>query len=337
VAPGGFGTALFLQTGSTGHVRAIRERASARGLRLSPATRPGSSAEAGAACETEADIYRHLGLPFVPPEMRHGTWELTAAEAGSLPTPIGLHDIRGDLHVHTLWSDGRDSVEMVALAARQLGYEYVAITDHSPRAAASRVLTRERLERQMDDVDRVRQRVCGITVLQGAEVDILPDGSLDFADEILERLDIVLASLHEPAGQRPDVLLERYLLAMRHPRVHIITHPANRLVGRDEGYPLDYDVLFDAAVATGTVLEIDGGPGHLDMDGHLARRAVKAGVLVSIDSDCHNVARLGPQMALGVGTARRGGVEARHVLNTRPLAEVLAHFAAKARTGLASV
>jgi DNA polymerase (family 10) len=196
------------------------------------------------------------------------------------------------------------------------------------------VLTRERLERQSDDVESVRRRVQDITILHGAEVDILPDGSLDFPDSVLARLDVVLASLHEPAGQPPDVLLERYLLAMRHPRVHVITHPANRLVGRHEGYALDFEALFDAAVQTGTVLEIDGGPAHLDMDGDLARRAVKAGVTISIDSDCHFAARLGRQMRLGVGTARRGGVQPHQVLNTRPLDDVLAHFAAKpARLG----
>jgi len=222
----------------------------------------------------------------------------------------------------------------MVLTARTLGYEYVAITDHSQSTAASRVLTLDRLDRQRDDVERVRQKVPGIRVLHGIEVEILPDGSLDFPDQVLASLDVVLASLHDAAGQPPDRLLARYVAAMRHPHVHVITHPANRLVGRREGYPLDYDALFAAAVETGTAVEVDGAPAHLDLDGHLARRAVAAGVALVIDSDCHNAARLGRQMRLGVGTARRGGVEARHVLNTRPLADVLAFFADKrARLG----
>jgi DNA polymerase (family 10) len=264
----------------------------------------------------------------VVPELRDLEGDL-AEEARGVARLVSRDDIRGDLHVHTLWSDGRDSVEAVARAAVALGYEYVAITDHSPRAAASRVLTLDHLVRQLEDVERVRRRLPQLAILHGAEVDILPDGSLDFPDDVLDRLDIVLASLHDAAGQTPDALLQRYLGAIQHPRVHLITHPANRLVGRDEGYDLDYDTLFAAAVATGTVLEIDGAPGHLDMDGRLARRAIRAGVTVSVDSDCHNVTRLGLQMSLGLGTARRGGVRPQHVINTRPLSEVLAYFAAK--------
>jgi DNA polymerase (family 10) len=255
--------------------------------------------------------------------------EWVAAEAGIVTPLVTQVDIRGDLHVHTLWSDGRDSVEAVVREAQLIGYEYVAITDHSQRAAASRVLSLDQLERQIEEVARVRRRVSGITILHGAEVELLPDGSLDFADDVLARLDIVLASLHEPAGQPPEVLLRRYETAMHHPRVHVITHPANRLVGRNDGYAIDYDRLFAVAATTGTVLEVDGGPGHLDMDGALARRAVAAGVTISVDSDCHNVARLRQQMTLGIGTARRGGVEARHVLNTRRLEDVRDFFARK--------
>jgi DNA polymerase (family 10) len=330
VSPDEFPCALLYYTGSAAHVRALQTRAAARGGRLSASglQLPGATASP---CRTEADVYEALGLDYVPPELRHGDWELQAAAAtsGAFASLLTTQDIRGDLHTHTLWSDGRDSVDMMVRAAAALGYEYVAITDHSQRAAASRVLTIERLERQRDEIERVRRRQPGIRVLHGAEVDILPDGALDFPDTVLDHLDIVLASLHEPAGQPPDMLLRRYVQAMHHPKVHIITHPANRMVGRSEGYALDYPALFAAAVATGTVLEVDGGPAHLDMDGHIARDAVRAGVLVSVDSDCHNAARLRRQMAFGVATARRGGLRAHDVLNTRPLSEVLAQFAAK--------
>lgn len=317
-------------TGSAAHLRRLRRHASARNLELGPRQLRAPDGRV-LACGSEADIYAALGLSPLAPELRHGQDEIDRAASGPMPRLIEVADIRGDLHTHTLYSDGRDSVETVVHAARALGYEYVAITDHSPSAAASRVLSPDRIERQMEDVERARHRVPGISVLYGVEVDILPDGSLDLPEHVLARLDIVLASLHEPCGHEPRRLLARYLSAMRHPRVNIVTHPANRLVGRDEGYDLDYDGLFAAAVQTGTALEVDGGPGHLDMDGHLARRAVAAGVTVTIDSDCHNALRLGRQMRLGVGTARRGGLEPRHVLNARPLRDVLAFFAEKRR------
>jgi DNA polymerase (family 10) len=312
------GTMRLFHTGAAGHLRDLQARASRRGLVLAPTGLFGND-EARLPCDDEAAVYGHLDLPWVAPELRHGAGEVAAAEAGALPRPVEMGDIRGDLHTHTLFSDGRDSVEAMVRAARALGYEYIAITDHSPSATASRVLSRERLARQAEDVAAARRRVEGITVLHGVEVDILPDGSLDFPDEVLAGLDLVLASLHEAAGQPPDVLLERYLTAMRHPLVTIVTHPANRMPGRDEGYALDFEALFAAAAETGTIVEVDGGPAHLDLDGALAARAAAAGAWISIDSDAHDATRLGRQMRFGVGTARRGGVTAAQVVNTRPL------------------
>jgi len=273
-----------------------------------------------------------LGLPYIPPELRHGADEFELAAGGSLPELLDVGHMRGDLHTHTLWSDGRDSVEGVVRAARALGYAYVAITDHSPSAAASRVLTLDRLARQRDDVLKAREHVPDVTVLHGVEVDVLPNGRLDLPDEVMEPLDIVLASLHEPAGHGPERLLERYLAAVRHPLVNVITHPANRLVGRHDGYAIDFDALFAAAAETGTAVEVDGGPAHLDLDGHLARRAAAAGATITVDSDCHNAARLGRQMRLAVGTARRGAIEPRHVLNTRDVDAVRA-FVSRKRAG----
>ena len=175
----------------------------------------------------------------------------------------------------------------------------------------------------------MRARVHGIDILHGVEVDIMHDGSLDFDDELLQGFDIVLASLHDSAGQNDARLTERYLLAIRHPLVNVITHPANRTPAQSPGYALDFDRLFSAAAETGTALEIDGAPGHLDMDGALARRAAEAGVTIVVDSDCHRVDGLGRQMRFGVGTARRGWVEPRHVLNTRAVSEVRAFVSRK--------
>jgi DNA polymerase (family 10) len=244
-----------------------------------------------------------------------------AAASGELPALVTGADIRGDLHMHSTWSDGRDTIEAMVTTCRTLGYAYVAITDHSLHSAASRNLSVEGVRRQAEEIARLREQFPDIAILHGCEVDILPNGRLDFPDHVLEPLDIVLASLHDDAGHSQDQLLRRYMTAMRHPLVTMVTHPTNRLVPNRAGYDLDYDRLFETAVATNTVLEIDGAPAHLDMDGALARRAIAAGVTVSIDSDSHRAALLERQMRLGVMTARRGWVEPRHVLNTRAVGQ----------------
>jgi DNA polymerase (family 10) len=316
-APDEYGTVLVAATGSAAHVEALTRR---RG-RL-------------ALCATETDVYRHAGLPWIPPELRHATGEIEAALAGALPPLIVREDIRGDLHMHSTWSDGRDSIEdMVAMCAT-LGYEYIAITDHSEGAAAARTVRADELARQRDEIDRLRDRYPALAILHGIEVDVLEDGRLDFPDDLLETLDIVLASVHERFNQDGPTITRRCARAIRHPLVNVISHPANQLVGRRDGYDMDYDTIYAAAAETGTALEIDGAPGHLDLDGEHARAAVAAGATVTIDSDCHRAWSLDRQMLLGIGTARRGWVEARHVLNARPLDEVRAFVAAKRRRPL---
>jgi DNA polymerase (family X) len=277
----------------------------------------------------EPDVYSQAALPFIPPELRHGSGEIEAAAAGRLPALVARADIRGDLHMHTTYSDGADALDAMVSACCALGYEYIAITDHSERAAASRTLRPSDLERQRDEIAAVRARYPQIVILHGVETDIMPDGRLDFSDDILEPLDIVLASLHDSAGHDAKGLTRRCIQAIRHPLVTVVTHPANRLVGRRAGYPLDFDAVFAAAAETGTALEVDGAPSHIDLDGAQARAAVAAGVTLTIDSDCHRAGLLDLQMQIGIGTARRGWVEPRHVLNARPLAEVRAFIAAK--------
>jgi DNA polymerase (family 10) len=315
--PAGAGSTLLQLTGSAGHVTALERLARKRNVELfAPAA-------------TEDDVYARIDLPFIPPEIRSGDDEIRAAQEGTLPHLVSRADIRGDLHMHSVWSDGRDSIEAMVNGCRTLGYEYLAITDHSPRSAASRNLSVDGVKRQADEIAGLRERFSDIVILHGCEVDILPDGRLDFPDRILQQFDIVLASLHEDAGQAPDALERRYLSAMKHPLVSVITHPTNRLIPYRRGYDLDYDRVFAAAVDTGTVVEIDGAPAHLDLDGVLARRAIAAGATVVIDSDCHRADALERQMGLGLTMARRGWVEARHVLNARPLAELRALIARK--------
>ncbi len=314
-APEELGSVLFETTGAREHVRAVRAR----------------SGTIGSAAD-EADVYARAGLPFIPPELRQHVGDIDAALDGTLPpTLVSREHIHGDLHMHTSYSDGRDSIEAMVAECAALGYEYIAITDHSASAAASRTVTPDQLARQRDEIAGVQERYPSVVILHGIEVDILADGRLDFADDVLQHLDIVLASLHEAAGHDGERLTRRCLDAIRHPLVSIITHPANRLVGRRGGYPLDFDAVYAAAAETGTALEIDGAPSHLDLDGDHARAAVAAGVTVTIDSDCHRSSALERQMSLGLGTARRGRVEPRHVLNARPLHEVRAFIARKRR------
>lgn len=326
------GSALVWHTGSRTHTSALQTRARRLGLTfdrarlVDPQGQPLTS-------DTEADFYRHLELPEIPPELREDGDEIIVAERGELPPLVSTSDIRGDLHMHSTWSDGRDSIEQMAFASQQLGYEYIAITDHSERSLASRQLAASDIRRQGADIQKARARVKRLQILHGVEVDIMHDGSLDFDDEQLASFDIVLASLHDHAGHDASKLTERYLRAIRHPLVNVITHPANRTPGRSNGYPLDFDALFAAAAETGTAMEVDGAPGHLDLDGALARRAVAAGVTLVIDSDCHRSDGLGRQMRFGVGTARRGWIGPEHVLNTRGLDEVRAFVARKRARG----
>lgn len=326
--PDDAGAALVWHTGSRGHTHHLQVRARTHGFQLDSA-RLTTAAGAAVPTRTEDALYRLLDLPFIPPELREGEGEITIAELGALPRLVSELDIRGDLHMHTTWSDGRDSIETMAFAAQQAGYEYIAITDHSERSLASRKLRAAEIPDQRRELEYVRARVPGIEILHGIEVDIMHDGSLDFDDATLEGFDIVLASLHDHGGHSAARLTERYLRAIRHPLVNVITHPANRSPARTTGYDLDFDRLFAAAAETGTAMEIDGAPGHLDMDGALARRAVAMGVTVVIDSDCHRSDTLTRQMRFGLGTARRGWVEPAQVLNTRSIADVRAFIAAK--------
>jgi len=316
-SPAEAGSVLWRLTGSVAHINAIRGLAAERNVDLAvPAA-------------TEEEFYSRLGLPFIPPEVRTDGEEVRLARDAGLPTLVARADIRGDLHMHTSWSDGRDSTEAMVQACRAQGYEYMAITDHSTRSAASRTLSADAVKRQAEEIAMLRQQYPDIAILHGCEVDILPDARLDFADRILEQFDIVLASLHEHAGHDAATLERRYVAAMKHPLVSIITHPSNRLPPLRKGYDLDYERLFATAVETGTFLEIDGSPSHLDLEGALARRAVAAGATVTIDSDSHRADMVGRQMDLGVTIARRGWVERKHVLNTRSLAELRSLIAAK--------
>jgi DNA polymerase (family 10) len=327
VLPSSAPTSLVWYTGPRVHLRELRSRAHARGLTF---TRDALLAhDVPLRLADERAFYERLGLPFIPVELRARPGVLNQAQQGTLPHLIEVGDIQGDLHMHTVYSDGRDSVAGMVHAARALGYGYIAITDHSPTSRASRVLTLDRIADQAEDIERARLLAPDMTILHGIECDILEDGSLDVPDRVLERLDIVLASMHESHGHSPIRLLERYQRVLRHPLVNVITHPSNRSPGRQPGYDLAFARLFEEAARTGTAVEIDGAPGHLDLDAPLAEQAASIGAPILVDSDCHMADRLGRQMRFGVGLARRAGLTREQVLNTRDIDTIRAFVAAK--------
>jgi DNA polymerase (family 10) len=330
--PSAAGAALVWFTGSQAHVHAIAAIASRHQLRFGGGRllTPGGD---DVPCASEEEFYARLELPLIAPELRNGDGEIEAARAGQLPPLVTATHIRGDLHMHSTWSDGRDTIEEMVRASIGLGYEYIAITDHSQRAWSSNKLGVADVDVQRAEIVRLRPRYPQIRIFHGVEVDIMPDGALDFEDEILAGFDIVLASLHDHAMQKSAELTRRYLAAIGSRYVDVITHPMNRTPGVSEGYKLDLPRIFEAAAETGTAMEIDGAPGHLDMDGAIAREAAAAGVTLAIDSDCHRAQWLRRQMRFGVGTARRGWIEPRHVLNTRSAEEVVAFVARKRARG----
>lgn len=333
VAEESFGGALLYFTGSKEHNVQLRQRALERGWHLNDyglfeGGEPGRERKGGRllASATEDEIYARLGLAFIPPELRQGRGEVEAAAEGALPALIEPGDVRGDLHMHTTWSDGRDSLVAMVDACVALGYEYMAITDHSGSLALQGGLDDEKLRRQHAELAEVMAGRDDITVLRGMEVDILKDGSLDVTDEQLANLDVVLVSVHSffelPEAQQT----ERVVRALLHPRVNVYAHPLGRQLGQRDPIALDLDAVFAACRENRVAVEHNASPRRLDLpDVHL-RAAAQAGLKVFIGTDAHSVRGLGA-MGLGVSQARRGWLTADDVVNTRPLAEVLAFLA----------
>ena len=273
------------------------------------------------ACESEAELYLRLGLTPVPPELRGDGQELEAAARGELPALVREEDLRGDLHVHTDWSDGTASLEEMVAAARRRGHQYVAICDHSRSLRVAGGLSVERLAQQSAAIARCQAREPGIRVLAGTEVDILPDGSLDYPDEVLATRDVVVASIHTGFRQDRRRLTDRLEAAMKNPHVDIVGHPTGRKVLQREPYDVDIEHLIDVAARTGTALEINSSPARLDLCARYARWARDAGAWLAINSDAHSVAEL-DHLRYGVTVARRAWCETRHVLNALPLEEL---------------
>ncbi|HEX6290789.1 MAG TPA: DNA polymerase/3'-5' exonuclease PolX [Herpetosiphonaceae bacterium] len=327
VPPDSWGAALAMWTGSAAHRARLVALAAERGLTLSD----GGLWRGDELLPTpsEAALYEALGLPWIPPELREGWGEIEAAQRGTLPRLVELHQIRADMHTHTEWSDGRGTVAEMAAAALARGYEYYVIADHSFYMGMVNGLDAERLRQQRAEIDAVNAEMqrqgINFTLLQGSEVDILPDGTLALPDDVLATLDWVVASLHVSLRQDRDTVTRRVLNAIHNPHVDCIGHPTGRLLLRRQGADLDLDAVLSAAAETGTVLEVDGAYPRLDLDAEHVKRAIEMGIPIAIDSDAHKPGELAG-IEYGVLTARRGWASAEQIVNCWPWAEVVERF-----------
>jgi len=316
------GSVLVQATGSDGHLRDLAGFASAKGFGLDGAALWKGSQFVPT--PDEAAFYRALGLEFIAPELREGMGEVTAAERNQLPELVEGKDLRGLLHCHSSYSDGSSTVEQLALACRAAGYEYLGVTDHSQAAAYAGGLQPEDLARQSAEIDAVNERLEGFTVLKGIEADILQDGRIDYDDDVLRRLDFVIASVHSRFNMGEREMTARLLTAMDNPHLTIIGHPTGRLLLSRDPYPIDLEAVIDKAAEKGVALEINADPHRLDLDWRLLREARDRGVAISIGADAHSVASLS-YTEYGVGMARKGWLEAKDILNAKPVDEFLAH------------
>jgi DNA polymerase (family 10) len=319
VGPESYGAALQYFTGSQAHNVKLRTIAIKKGLKINEyGLYHGDKKIAG---ETEVDVYEKLGLPFIPPEMREDRGEIEAALRGRLPTLLELQDIKGDLHVHSNWSDGKGSIEEMALMAKRLGYEYVAITDHSPSARIANGLSIERLYEKKEELDSVRKKVKGIRILIGSEVDILSDGSLDYPDSVLKDLDVVIAAVHSGFKMERAKMTKRIVNAIENPFVHFVAHPTGRLIGERDPYDLDLEQVFKTAKEFGKAIEVNSHYLRLDLNDINIRKAIDMGIKLVISTDSHSAGQL-TLMRLGVATARRGWAMKRNIINTMEFKEL---------------
>jgi len=312
--PERFGTVLQYATGSKDHNVRLRELAIDRGFSLSE-QRLVRTDGSELLCSSEEEVYAAIGLPYIPPELREDRGEIEAALSGKLPALLSLSDLKAELHCHTTWSDGSDSIRAMAGAAVARGLHILAITDHSRGLGVTNGLSPEGLLQQRVEIDAVQQEMGDkLRLLQGSEVEIHADGSLEFPDEVLASLDIVVASVHTGLRQPREQVTARLLNAVRNPHVDIIGHPTGGLIGEREPADVDMDALLGAAAESGTALEINADPSRLDLNDVYARRAVELGVHLSVNRDAHSCETLG-QNEFGVATARRGWVGPQHVIN----------------------
>ncbi|MGE5446442.1 MAG: DNA polymerase/3'-5' exonuclease PolX [Ignavibacteriales bacterium] len=313
VEPESHGAALLYFIGSKSHNIRLRTIALERGLKINEyGVFRGDKKIAG---ETEEEVYKTLGLQWIPPEIREDRGEVEGAQSGKLPDLVELEDIKGDLQMHSIWSDGKATIEEMALRAKELGYEYIAMTDHSPSSRIAGGLSIERLYEKKREVNALNKKLKGIKILMGSEVDIKSDGSLDYPDEVLKDLDIAIAAVHSGFKMDMESMTKRIVKALKNPFIHFLVHPTGRLIGKREGYEVDMDEIIRTAKEYGKALEVNSHYLRLDLNDINVRKAVNAGVKIVISTDSHVPDEL-HMMRLGVATARRGWAEKKDVLNT---------------------
>jgi DNA polymerase (family 10) len=318
-----FGSLLQYFTGSKQHNIALRTMEQKRGLKLSEYGITDTRTNKLEKFATEEAFYRRLGLQYIPPEIREDQGEIELAEKGKVPKLVQLSDIKGDMHVHSNWSDGRDTIEAMAKAAKALGYQYLAITDHSAGRGIAHGLSDERLQKQIEEIKRLNGKLKGIRIFTGTEVDIRADGSIDMPEKLLADLDIVVAAIHSAMNQSEEQITRRTLGAIENPHVDVIAHPTCRLLGEREPVAIDLEAVFRAAAKYNKALEINAMPSRLDLKDIHINRARELGVKLIMGTDAHSTAHLG-FMRFGIGIARRGWCQPKDILNTRPLKEMLA-------------
>jgi DNA polymerase (family X) len=328
-----YGAALLYFTGSKEHNVTLRGRANKMGLTLNEYSLATLKGEKPVARATEEEIYAHLGLDYIPPELRENTGEIDAAAEHRLPKLIELKDMRGDLQMHTTASDGKNSIEEMAQAAKSLGYEYIALTDHSKAVTVANGLDEKRTLEQIKKIQAANARNPGIRILASSEVDVLKNGKLDLADEVLAQLDIVLVSIHSYMSMERAEMTDRILAAIENPYTQIVGHPTGRLLLRRESYPYDMERILDAAKKHGVAMECNASPERLDLKDTQLRMAKERGVKISISTDAHTTRNL-QTMRYGVQMARRGWLEKKDVINTFSLDQLLGTL--RARPGASS-
>ncbi len=313
-----YGAALLYFTGSKEHNIALRKIAIDKKMKLSEYGLFNQRSNKMLAGKTETEVYKKLGMPYIEPELREDNNEIDASLKRKLPKLIDYKDIKGDLHIHSRWSDGNNTIEDMAGEAKKIGHEYICITDHAGQLKIANALDEKRILKQIKDIDKVNKKIKGIEILKGVEVNIKDDGSLDVKDKILKDLDVVVASIHSGFKNKKEKLTKRIAGAMENENVDIIAHPTGRLIQKRPAYELDFDRIFDKARETKTLLEINSFPQRLDLKDAHARAAIKAGVKLTISTDAHNIDQL-RFMEFGIATARRGWAEKKDILNTLPL------------------
>lgn len=319
VSPEHFATTLHHFTGSKDHNVRMRQLAKERGEKISEYGVENIQTGEVKTFETEEQFFAYFRLPFIPPELRESGKEVDAYDGTPLLT---LSDIRGDLHMHTTWSDGAFSIQQMAEACRKKGYRYIAITDHSQFLKVANGLTVERLKRQQEEIARLNEQYDDFVILSGIEMDILPDGTLDFPDDVLQTVDFVIASIHSAFSQPEEAIMKRLKEALMNPYVHMIAHPTGRLIGERSGYAVNIDELLQLAKETNTVLELNANPHRLDLTYTYLQKAQQLGVKIAINTDAHNV-RMLDDMELGVAFARKGWIRKETVINTWDIEQLI--------------